>query len=102
MSRQERSYLADLAPEKSTAKFGSAKGKKLRPKPTIHKKVDAPNQSQYTYRSRAGNHFYGIECEIWAYFGPVGNTEKNHVWPIMSNFLGRFFQGFMGKQIKYF
>ena len=27
------------------------------------------------YRSRAGNHFY----DIWADFGPVGNTEKNPV-----------------------
>ena len=30
------------------------------------------------YRSRAGSHFYGTEYEyeIWADFGPVGNTEK--------------------------
>ena len=26
--------------------------------------------------SRAGRHFYGTENEIWASFGPVGNTEK--------------------------
>ena len=37
------------------------------------------------YRSCAGRHFYETENEIWAAFGPVGNTEKN--WGlIMSNF----------------
>jgi hypothetical protein len=29
--------------------------------------------------------FYGIEIEIWAGFGPVGNTEKK-LGAIMSNF----------------
>ena len=24
--------------------------------------------------------FYGTRIEIWAGFGPVGNTEKNKVW----------------------
>ena len=38
------------------------------------------------YRSRAGNHFYGTEYDIWADFGPVGNTEKTSFGPIMSNF----------------
>ena len=28
------------------------------------------------YRSRTGRHFHGTENEIWAGFGPVGNTEK--------------------------
>ena len=28
------------------------------------------------HRSRARSHFYGTEYEIWADFGPVGNTEK--------------------------
>ena len=37
------------------------------------------------YRSRAGRHFYETEYEIWADFGPVGNTEKK-TGPIMSNF----------------
>ena len=37
------------------------------------------------------------EIEIWAVFGPVGNTEKKNVGPIMSNFRGRFFHVFMGK-----
>ena len=40
------------------------------------------------YRSRAGNHFY----DIWADFGPVGNTEKKTSFgPIMSNFWEQFF-----------
>ena len=37
------------------------------------------------YRSHVGSHFYGKKCEIWADFGPVGNTE-NKIGPIMSNF----------------
>jgi hypothetical protein len=41
--------------------------------------------------------FYGKGIEIWA----GGITEKNkRFWPIMSNFLGRFFQVFMGKKKK--
>ena len=42
--------------------------------------------------------FYVTEIEIWAGFGPVGITEKKRFGPIMSNFLGRFFQVFMGKK----
>ena len=34
------------------------------------------SQTKSLYRSRAGRHFYGTENEIWAGFGPVGNTEK--------------------------
>ena len=30
--------------------------------------------------------FYGTGIEIWAGFGPVGNTEKKNFGPIMSNF----------------
>ena len=51
------------------------------------------------YRSRAGSHFYGTEYDFWADFGPVGNAEKKNVGQIMSNFLGHFFQVFMGKKI---
>ena len=40
--------------------------------------------------------FYGTGIEFWAGLGPVGITEKK-LGPIMSNFLGRFFQFFMGK-----
>ena len=36
------------------------------------------------YRSRAVRHFYWIEYEIWADFGPVGNTGKK-LGAIMSN-----------------
>ena len=37
-------------------------------------------QAKSLYRSRAGKHFYGTEYEIWADFGPVGNTEKKKMW----------------------
>ena len=37
--------------------------------------------------------FYGAGIEIWAGFGSVGITEKKN-W----DFLGRFFQVFMGKK----
>ena len=30
------------------------------------------------YLARAGSYFYGTEYEIWADFGPVGNTEKKN------------------------
>ena len=39
------------------------------------------------------SNFYGTEIEIWAGFGPVGNTEKK-IGPIMSV----FFHVFMGKK----
>ena len=32
------------------------------------------------YRSCGGSHFYGTEYEIWADFGPVGNTEKTNIF----------------------
>ena len=38
-----------------------------------------------TYISHAVSNVYGTEIEIWAGFGPVGNTEKK-LGPIMSNF----------------
>ena len=41
--------------------------------------------------------FYGTYYEIWACFGPVGNTEKNGGL-IMSNFLGQFFLFFHGQK----
>ena len=41
--------------------------------------------------------FYGTGIEIWAGFGPIGTTEKKKIFGlIMSNFLGRVFQIFMG------
>ena len=42
--------------------------------------------------------FYGTGIEIWAGFGPVSSTEKKRFGPIISNFVGRFFQVFMGKK----
>ena len=39
----------------------------------------------------------GIGIETGARLGLVGITEKK-IGPIMSNFLGRFFQVFMGKK----
>ena len=30
------------------------------------------------YISRVASNFYGTEIEIWAGFGPVGNTEKKN------------------------
>ena len=51
------------------------------------------------YRSRAESHFYGTEYEIWADFGPVGNTEKQP-GPIMSNFEASFFMFSCAKKVK--
>ena len=42
------------------------------------------------YRSRAGRYFYGIENEIWAGFGRVGNTEKK-IWVDYKQLLGEDF-----------
>ena len=42
-------------------------------------------QPKPLYRS----HFYGTEYEIWTDFGPVGNTGKKDLGPIISNFLGQ-------------
>ena len=50
------------------------------------------------YRSPAVGDFYGTGIEIWAGFAPVSSTEKKRFGPIMSNFLGRSFQVFMGKK----
>ena len=45
------------------------------------------------YRSRTGRHFYGTENEIWAGFGPVGNTEKT-IWAKYEQLLRAFFHVF--------
>ena len=39
------------------------------------------------YKSRGGRHFYGTENEIWASFGPVGNTEKKNCFQGGKKFL---------------
>ena len=46
------------------------------------------------YRSRAGSYFYGTEYEIWADFGPVGNTEKKKFWNNYEQLLGPVFSCF--------
>ena len=40
--------------------------------------------------------------EIWADFWPDGNNEKKNWGPIMSNFLGQFFQVVRGKKYIWF
>jgi hypothetical protein len=51
-----------------------------------HKKVN----KILNKRSRAGSYFHGIEYEIWADFGLVGNTEnKNDVEPFHDRELER-------------
>ena len=49
---------------------------------TISSRALAFIQSKSLYKSRAGRNFYGKEYEIWADFGPVGNTEKNILGPL--------------------
>jgi hypothetical protein len=53
--------------------------------PNIFNKIQRVLAKSF-YRSRAGRHFYGTENEIWAGFGPDGNTEKTIWGPIMNNF----------------
>ena len=57
--------------------------------------------TQSLFISLAVSNFYGTEIEIWASFGPVGDTEK-FFGPIRSNFGGQFFHVFMGKIIYFF
>jgi hypothetical protein len=50
--------------------------------------------------SCAGSHFYGTEYEIWADFGPVGNTGK--IWAgKYASFEGVFYV-FIGKKNIFF
>ena len=42
----------------------------------MHSVVESKPKS--LYRSRAWNHFYGTQYDIWVDFWPVGNTEKNN------------------------
>ena len=43
--------------------------------------------------------FSGTGIEIWAVFGPVGITEKNHIWMDYEQLLRLvFFQVFVGKK----
>ena len=45
----------------------------------------------------AGSHFYGSEFEIWAVFGPVGNTEKK-IGADYEQFLRPVFSCFRGQK----
>ena len=38
------------------------------------------------YITHPVSNFYETEIEIWTGFGPVGNTEKKKIGPIMSTF----------------
>ena len=53
-------------------------------------------ESKSLYRSRARRHFYGTENEIWASFGPVGNTEKK-IWADYEQLLRAFISWFRGQ-----
>ena len=55
-------------------------------------------KSKPFYRSRTGRHFYGKGNEIWAGFGPVGNTEKNF-WADYEQLLRAVFLCFHGQKI---
>ena len=43
------------------------------------------------YISRTVSNFYGAEIEIWAGFGPVGNTEKINLGRLGTTFEDAFF-----------
>ena len=50
------------------------------------------------YISCAVSNFYGTEIEIWAGFGPVGNTEKRIWGQLSANFEGGLFMFSGAKQ----
>ena len=54
-------------------------------------------QPKPLYISRAMRNFYGTENEIWAGFGPVGNTEKK-IGADYDHFLRVFFSCFQGQK----
>ena len=47
------------------------------------------------------SNFYGTEIEIWAGFGPVGNTEKKN-WADYEQLLRAVFLCFQGQLFKFF
>ena len=49
------------------------------------------------YLSCAVSNFYGTEIEIWAGFGPVGNTEKK-IWADYEQLLRAVFSCFQGQK----
>ena len=60
-------------------------------------------QAKSLYISRAVSNFYGTEIEIWAGFGPVGNTEKKN-WANNEQLLRAVFSCFHGQiqSLKFF
>ena len=51
------------------------------------------------YRSLAGNHYYATEYEIWADFGPAGNSEKKRWGADYEQLLRAGFSCFQGQKI---
>ena len=52
-------------------------------------------QPKSLYISRVVSYFYGTEIQIWAGFGPIGNTEKRN-WADYEQLLRSFFFMFPG------
>ena len=44
------------------------------------------------------SHFYGTEIDIRAGFGPVGITEKKHIWANYEQLLRLVFSSFYGQK----
>ena len=61
-------------------------------------KINVNAHPKSLYISPAESKSYGTGIEIWAGFGPVGDTEKKGSGPIMSNCWGCFFYVFRGKK----
>ena len=54
-------------------------------------------QAKSLYRNCAGSQFFGTEYEIWADFGPVGNTEKKRWVADCEQLLREVFSCFQGQ-----
>ena len=54
-------------------------------------------QAKSLYISHAMSNFHGTEIEIWAGFGPVGNTEKK-IWADYDQFLRAVFSCIQGQK----
>ena len=48
-------------------------------------------QAKSLYISHAVSNFHGTEIDIWAGFGPVGNTEIKNLSQLQATFEGGFF-----------
>ena len=58
---------------------------------TVVKYSRAHSSEKSLYRNPTGRRFYGTENEIWAGFGPVGNTEKKVLGQLRATFEGSLF-----------